>query len=564
MENLADFVIEKRTEIKNNFKEQIFANELKHHYNLRNPKGEKPTMVFFVVRINNEQVKISVGMKVYPQYWDVSQAKIDSTIPYLEINNNQLLNDRLKLYDERFLEFKRLVCEGILTIDKEILRNYITTGHIVMAKKPTKQEVIDIQKVLLKYLNEDKSKKESSKDNDRRFINDFGKYLSQYPIKDYTDITFDVMKGFQNWCVENTKGKNGERASGKTINHKISCIYGIIRKYLVNNRLMSGSQYADIQIEPLKEVSIDDEIALRDDELTLLYNYNCESKSDEEIKDLFLLECLTGQRFSDIEKVADLVEQKDGRTYINLVQDKGGSKIQVDVVFQMAIDILEKYSFRLPTYNKKIFNKRIKEIAKSAGIKGKELMRYHEAGIAGIKTIEKERHECISSHTGRRTLITMLSLRGLNETEIARYSGHLSLSMVRLYDKSKEGTKYKTMFERLKTEHPEQVLLMVNQRRLNNSDTTIQELISHIKENTIKEHQLSQENEQLKQETKQLRHVNAIERQISDYRDKCNKELIDDLKNGFTYEQIKKANDKADKISGIIDELNEYDYKEDN
>ena len=69
MENLATFVFEKRTEIKNNFKEQIFANELKRHYNLRNPKGEKPTMVFFVVRINNEQVKISVGMKVYPKYW---------------------------------------------------------------------------------------------------------------------------------------------------------------------------------------------------------------------------------------------------------------------------------------------------------------------------------------------------------------------------------------------------------------------------------------------------------------------------------------------------------------
>lgn len=73
-----------------------------------------------------------------------------------------------------------------------------------------------------------------------------------------------------------------------------------MKKYLVNNGLMKGSQYADIEIEPLKE---DDEIALRDDELTMLYNYQCTTKEDEDIKNLFLMECTTGQRFSDIEKV---------------------------------------------------------------------------------------------------------------------------------------------------------------------------------------------------------------------------------------------------------------------
>lgn len=75
MQNLANFVFEKRTEIKNKIKEQIFANELRHHYNLRNPKGHKPTMVFLVVRINKEQVKISTGMKVYPIHWNVNRAK---------------------------------------------------------------------------------------------------------------------------------------------------------------------------------------------------------------------------------------------------------------------------------------------------------------------------------------------------------------------------------------------------------------------------------------------------------------------------------------------------------
>ena len=52
MENLATFVIEKRTEIKNKIKEQILANELRYHYNLKKPRGNKPTTVFFVACIN--------------------------------------------------------------------------------------------------------------------------------------------------------------------------------------------------------------------------------------------------------------------------------------------------------------------------------------------------------------------------------------------------------------------------------------------------------------------------------------------------------------------------------
>lgn len=463
METFANFVNEKRTEIKNNFEGQFFVNELRHHYNLRQPKAEKPTMVFFVVRINSEQVKISTGMRVYPKHWDVKRAREGGCIPYLENENNRLLNECLSIIDARFIEYKNYVNEGILSIGKESLKEFIKTGKIMTSRKKEKTP-IDVAKVLQTYIRKDTSIKDGTRGNYLRFIKKFGEYLSGKNIRDYTDITFELMKGFQQWCVENTKGKNGQRASGESINKIVECTSKCLRTYLVENGLMSGSQYHDIQVKPLKEVSIDDEIALRDDELTLLYNYQCADERDEKIKDLFLLECTTGQRFSDIEKVDDLIEQKDGRTYFNLVQDKGGAKVQVDVLFQMALDILKKYSFnKLPACDRKVFNKRIKEIAKDAGISGAEEVRYHEAGMAGVKVKSKERHECISSHTGRRTFTTMLSLRGFNDTEIARYTGHSSLIMVRRYDKSKVGTKTKEMFENLKLERPECVLKTVKE-----------------------------------------------------------------------------------------------------
>lgn len=53
------------TTFKHNFEaqKQLFAQEIRVHYNLREPKGNKPTMVFLVVYINKKQIRISTGCK---------------------------------------------------------------------------------------------------------------------------------------------------------------------------------------------------------------------------------------------------------------------------------------------------------------------------------------------------------------------------------------------------------------------------------------------------------------------------------------------------------------------
>lgn len=462
MENVANFAPELRTEFKNQYQEQFFAHEVKHHYNLRQPKGDHPTIVYLVVCINGQQVKISTGLKVYPKHWVGNHAKESLILPAVENSNNKILNQQIALYDSRVNEYLSLVNDGQADFDKELFKHYILTGKL-MAKKKASAQPIDVAKVLLSYLYKDTSIKDLTKENNERFIKGFGKFLSSYTIYRYEDITQVMIKEYRDWCILNMKGRDGERPKSTSVNHRIECTLSIINKYLVDNGLMTGSQYYDIQIKPLKEDNSDDKIALRDDELTLLYNYRCENEIDEQIRDLFLLECTTGQRIGDIEKVDDLIERKDGRTYINLVQEKSASKVEVDIIFQMALDILDKYNDKLPTFNRKKFNKRIKEIAKEAGIDGEVQTRIEEAGLAGVRTNIKNRWKAISTHTGRRTFVTMLSLRGKTDTEIARYSGHKSLSMVRHYDKSKEGTKVVTMFQELQREHPELILKMIGE-----------------------------------------------------------------------------------------------------
>lgn len=437
---------------------QFFVKELRTYYNLSKPKANKPTTVLFVVRLNGDQVRLSTGLKCYPYYWEKNKAKESNSIPAIDNRNNIILNERIETYNKRFEEYKYLVNCGQIELNKNTLKSYIYKG-IIMKKE------INVPQLLRSYLNKDTDIKDSTKDNYYRFINKFEEYIKDKTLYSYSDINSKLMRGFQEWLINNTNGTGkNTKATPASINKIMNCTLKLIKKYIVGNDYITGSQFNDIVVEDLKEKNVDDEIALLDNEVLLLYSYKCKNKDDEEIRDLFLLECTTGQRFSDIDKVDDLIEHTENRTYMNLIQDKTGEKVQVDIIFKIALDILKKYEYQLPTHNKKKFNKRIKEIAKEAGIKGTEQLRRHEVDKANIVIEDKERYNCISSHTGRRTFITMLSLRGWEYNKIARYSGHSTLDMVKRYDKSKTGTKIKTKYDDIKRNNPDNILQLIGEQ----------------------------------------------------------------------------------------------------
>ena len=143
----------------------------------------------------------------------------------------------------------------------------------------------------------------------------------------------------------------------------------------------------------------------------------------------------------------------------------------------MALEIVQKYDYKLPNISNKLLNERIKIIAQKAGIKGSEELFFDHIDKSKAYTITRERHECICSHTGRNTFVTMLSLRGWHYHEIGRYTGHKKIETIQHYDKSKVGTKYRVMFEALQKERPELLLKLVidkvdKKEELNNKETT--------------------------------------------------------------------------------------------
>ena len=449
------------TMVSNNEIKQCFVQEITPYYNLVKPKGTKPTMVYFIVRIKKEQVRISTRCKVYPNQWEKNKAKVSKLLPKLESDNNMILNNQIKIYNQRFDEYKYLVNCGQIEMNKDTLKHYIYKGQIMKEIK----EALNIPQTLKKYIYNDISFTDATRENRIREVEKFESFLNGRVLNSYSELNTKLFREFQEWLIENVEGKNEDgTASPATLNKIVSNLLGSINKYLVANEIISKSQFIDIVVTPIKQTKNDNKIALTDDEIYLLHNYQCETEKDEQIRDLFLLECTTGQRFSDVNKVTNNIIHKDGRTYINLVQDKNKAPIQVDILFEMALEIVQKYDYKLPNISNKLLNERIKIIAQKAGIKGSEELFFDHIDKSKAYTITRERYECVCSHTGRNTFVTMLSLRGWHYHEIGRYTGHKKIETIQHYDKSKVGTKYRVMFEALQKERPELLLKLVTDK----------------------------------------------------------------------------------------------------
>ena len=87
---------------------QIFFNEVKASFNLRKPKSDRPTNIYLVCRINKKQVKISTGVRVYPDQWKTKkqEAYVSPRLTELDNINNAIVKDELYIFIVDFIDFK--------------------------------------------------------------------------------------------------------------------------------------------------------------------------------------------------------------------------------------------------------------------------------------------------------------------------------------------------------------------------------------------------------------------------------------------------------------------------
>ena len=336
---------------------QFFINEIGCKFNLRKPKSEKPTNVYFVARVRNKQIKLSTGVRVYPNQWNVKkqEAYISCRLTELDNENNTIVNEKISKLKLYFSEYKQYLCDHPEEIERRaiiLLKQYIYKDTM---KKKTEKPATFIMKQII----EEKDIVDSSKSQYRSNINKFKRFLYEHSIPDtWESMNLDTFTKYQQFLIEEgKKDKDGKKAS--TIKNIIGgTLFPILRK--ASKRLDIPFKWDESNLESFeltkdksnKELARNKEVALTEEQIKRLYEYRPtgtekQIKKKMEIRDLFVLQCLVGQRVSDMQKLFNGDNERDEENgTISIVQQKTGAKAIIPLV-PMAEEIINLNSATL-------------------------------------------------------------------------------------------------------------------------------------------------------------------------------------------------------------------------
>ena len=160
-----------------------------------------------------------------------------------------------------------------------------------------------------------------------------------------------------------------------------------------------------------------DNIALTEEKLRTLEKATFKNPTKEKYRDLFLIGCYSGQRWSDY----SVFEKSDIRAEMIVKRAEKTDDIAYIPLHKKLRALLDKYDWKLPNISQQKFNDNIKLICKDLGFTNK-FKKFYKRG-SETKAIKLERWELVRSHTARRTFITRSSQRGMTDIDIMAIAG---------------------------------------------------------------------------------------------------------------------------------------------
>ena len=397
-----------------------------------NPKVKKESKkksdeVNILVRFSNgRQFDLTAisGQQIKPDFWNNDTGKVRNVAAFKDSDKFQDKLEKLETYIKD--EFKS-------TPDKTAINKDWLNTTIDKFYNPGKY--LQDNKTLfgfIKYFieNEDKrtnieTGKTLSFKTKQEYHTTFS-YLKRYAEKfgepDFSDIDLEFYQRFvdflRNYKIKDKDGnivKPGLAVN--TIGKRIKTL-----KTFLNDATEKGiNHYSKFKSKNFKKLTEEsDNIYLTKDELKQFYLYDFSQKPYlERVRDLFIIGCWTGLRFSDLKQLTPDRMKSD---FIKLKQHKTGEPVVIPIHYTVK-EIHKKYNGKLPEpISNQKFNDYLKEAAKIAGINSIFIKTSSEKGFRIEKKYPK--HELISSHTARRSFCTNAYKDGIQTLSIMAISGH--------------------------------------------------------------------------------------------------------------------------------------------
>lgn len=154
----------------------------------------------------------------------------------------------------------------------------------------------------------------------------------------------------------------------------------------------------------------------------------------KKVRNLFLFQCNTGLRYSDVFKLkkTDII---NGEIFITTKKTSKGTGIYLNKTSQEILDYYKDFPFKdnkaLPVMSNQKYNKFLQEVCRLAGITTPTTITYRVG--EELRTETKEKYKLVGSHCGRRTFVSLALAYGATPEEIMHVTGHSCYNAMKPY-----------------------------------------------------------------------------------------------------------------------------------
>ena len=433
------------------------VNNVSLNFNLREPKGNKATNVYAIIRLGKNQLKLPTKCKVNSWQWDKKKQLpiIIGNITVTDYRNNlkvftilsKIRLDILKYYSYLCTSSENVTVEELKDSIRKIVISIINDDDMndnnlskSVVRTPKASTLIN-KAFDLYYGTYHKSTKEVSKSREKGKLDAFIAYCDEKGLNKTSSLSQKGLNKYQQYLINRSMELGVKGDSNRTINTKCQIIARMIN-FMVGNENFSRYKLSKVEYQALEEYHAKGEDKKRrpltNVELDKLMSCDILNNREKEYRDLFILECNAGYRVSDTPKLfspsLQRFHSKGGNEYLTIVPKKEETKNIIAVIWlnKTVKTILERYKngFKYADINKTHYSRNLiynlRNIFEKAGLDSTE-----KWIDAKGNQHEDKLYNIVGSHFARYTFIYHgLFDYGFTPEELKDFTGHADDTMI--------------------------------------------------------------------------------------------------------------------------------------
>lgn len=407
----------------------------KFNFYLKDKFAEIETPIHLYIRYEGKRLVYSTGKLIHPKFWngESQQSRKVKDFPTAKIFNNNLKfikDTAYKAFEDLTFRLGRspLPTEIKAELDRE-LKDLHENASTATENKPT---FMGLFKRFIYESEQGMRLTTSGKRFDKRSIQKYNTVyskLEQFGKKYH--LTFENID--QNFYTKFVNHLNKEKYSLNNVGKYIQVIKTFLT-YATENGYNTNMFFQSKQFKAHKVAGFS--IYLNENEVNDLYELDLRTTPHlERVRDLFIVGCWTGLRFSDFTNIQPKNIEGD---FLRITTFKTNEKVIIPI-HRTVKEIMAKYKGKYPNSlppaiaNQKM-NAYLKNIAKQVGSLKTEVEVEGIKGGLKVNTI-MQKWELVTTHTARRSFATNVYKSGFPAISLMKITGHKTEKAFLLYIK---------------------------------------------------------------------------------------------------------------------------------